>query len=160
MNKTIAFLLTACYLFLSLLTNAQTKKQKAEKEFLNQLNSILINSKDQDWAHNGTMTVDIAFAINKEGILSVTVHYTDDDSAVVRMRMEAPVKKILRVAYDLYLILEYKEDEVAVYESEPGKNELVQVNKSNLFHIGIPQKEGYTQKEKLQKLLKKVLKQL
>jgi len=158
MNKTIAFLLTACYLFLSLLTNAQTKKQNAEKEFLNQLNSILINSKDQDWAHNGTMTVDSAFAINKEGILSVTVHYTDDDSAVVSMRMEAPVKKILRVAYDLYLILEYKKDEVTVYESEANSKELKELHKTNLFHIGVPLSDGYKQQEKLQKLLERMLK--
>lgn len=145
-------------MFLSLLTQAQNNKQNTEKEFLTQLNNILINSKEQHWKYTGAMTIDTAFAINKAGVLSATVRYTNEDGSFLITRIEAPVNKILRVAYDLYLILEYKDDEVTVYESEPEKNELVPLNKSNLFHIGVPQKDGYAQKEKLQKLLDKLLK--
>jgi hypothetical protein len=31
--------------------------------------------------------------------------------------MEAPVNKIRRIAYDLYLILEYKDDQVTIFKS-------------------------------------------
>ncbi len=143
-------------LLMPIIASAQTK-QKAEKEFVAKLNSILKNSKEQHWKYTGVMTIDSAFAINKEGVLSVTVRYTDDAS-VVKTRMEAPVKKIKSVAYDLYLILEYKTDEVTVYESEVNSNELKQVDKTNYFHIGAPLKEGEKQQGKLQELLDKLLK--
>lgn len=138
-------------------TSAQSK-QNAEKEFLKQLNNILLNSKQQHWKFTGPMTVDSAFAINTNGILSATVHYTDDDSTIVITRMEAPVKNILRVGYDLYLILEYQDDQVTVFESEPNSKELKETYKTNLFHIGVPPTDSYKQQEKLQQLLDKLLK--
>ncbi|GAB2839831.1 hypothetical protein [Ferruginibacter profundus] len=133
-------------------------KQKAEKEFLKQLNSILKNSLQQHWNYEGaTMTIDSAFAINKEGILSVSVRYTTD-SSFVRARMAAPVNKIQRVAYDLYIILEYKDDLVTFYESEPGSNSLNEKGTTNLFHIGAPLPEDAKYQLKLQKALNKLLK--
>lgn len=104
------------------MASAQSKK-KAEKEFVAALNSVLKNSKEQHWRYTGKMTIDSAFAINKEGILSVKVRYTDEGSVVIT-RMEAPVKNIQSVAYDLYLILEYETDEITVYESEVNSNGL------------------------------------
>jgi hypothetical protein len=157
MKKISTILLASLCLLLHYSVCAQSKL-KAEKEFLTQLNTILKKSKQQHWKYKGTMNIDSAFAINKEGILSVTVHYTDEDSSVVRMRMEAPANKILLVAYDLYLILEYKEDEVTVYESEVNSKELKKLHNTNLFHIGAPLSNGYNQREKLQKLLEKMLK--
>ena len=148
-----------CILFcllLPIISSAQAK-QKAEQKFVNALNSILKNSKEQHWKYSGTMTIDTAFAINQGGVLSVTVHYTDD-TTVVKSRMEAPVKSIKTIAYDLYLILEYKTDEVTVYESEINNNALKELHKTNLFHIGVPTKDGYKQQEKLQRLLDKLLK--
>ncbi len=103
------------------------------------------------------MTIDSAFAINEKGVLSVTVRYTND-SSFIRARMEAPVNKIKRVAYDLYLILEYKDELVTYYESEPGSNELKEKGTTNLFHIGTPLPEDISYKEKLQKALDKFLK--
>jgi len=103
------------------------------------------------------MSIDSAFAINKEGILSVTVRYTTDSSFVIT-RMAAPVNKIQRVAYDLYLILEYKDDLVIFYESEPGSIALTEKGKTNLFHIGAPLPEDVKYLEKLQKALTRLLK--
>lgn len=145
------------YLLIPFAVTAQSQ-QKAEKEFLNQLNSILINSKEDNWQYKGMMTVDSAFAINKAGILSLTVRYTDDDSSFVRARMEAPVNTIWRIAYDLYLILEYKDDEVTVFKSATNSNKLVEDHKTNLLHIGAPYPEDMRHKEELQKLLDRVLK--
>lgn len=145
------------YLLLPIAASAQTK-QKAEKDFVNLLNSILKNSKDEDWQPGGKMTIDSAFAINKAGILSLTVRYTADDSSFTRARMEAPVNKIWRIAYDLYLILEYKNDEVTVFKSATNSNKLAEDHKTNLLHIGAPWPEDMQHKEKLQKLLDGVLK--
>jgi hypothetical protein len=156
-NK-MKILLTCLYfsLLLPAAATAQTK-QKAEKDFVNQLNSILINSKQDDWQPGGKITIDSAFAINKAGVLSLTVRYTADDSSFTRARMEAPVNKIQRIAYDLYLILEYKADEVTVFKSATNSNVLVEDHKTNYFHIGAPWPEDMKHQEKLQKLLDKLL---
>lgn len=147
------------YLTFALLTPILLKaqsQQKAEKEFVTHLNNILKDSDEQHWKYKGVMTIDSAFAINKEGILSVTVRYTDDTS-FIRTRIEAPVKNIKWVAYDLYLILEYNKEEVTVYESEVNSNELKESSKTNYFHIGAPLPEDMKRQEKLQGLLDKVL---
>ena len=94
-------------------------KQKAEKEFLAELNNILYKSRKQHSLYEGIMTVDSAFAINKEGILSVTLRYTND-SSYKRVRLQAPVKDISLVRYDLYLILEYTDKLVTYFESQWG----------------------------------------
>ena len=103
------------------------------------------------------MMIDSAFAISKEGILSVTVRYTSDTS-FVRVRMEAPVRKILTVSYDLYLILEFIDNDVTVYVSKPGSNKLKEVSKSILFHIGIPPADDIKYQEDLQMALDNLLK--
>ncbi len=156
MMKLISFLLITFVFVLQEPSLAQTK-QKAEKEFLTQLNSILHNSKQQHWGFEGVMTVDTAFTISSNGTLSVTVRYTND-STFIRSRMEAPVSKIAKIAYDLYLILEYKDELVTFYRSAPGSNELKEGGKTNLFHIGAPENEGYSLQEKLQQALENVLK--
>jgi hypothetical protein len=116
MKKVVLFL--CALLWFTQLVQSQPK-QKAEKEFLKELNSILSNSKDTDfWHEKGTMTVDSKFTISDKGILSVTVKYTEEDATFTRVRMEAAVSKIIDVAYDHYLILEFKDDDVTFYESE------------------------------------------
>ena len=104
MKKSL-LLITSCFL-LTNVASAQSK-QKAEKKFLKELNSIVRKSPSQHWGYDGVMTIDSAFAISKTGIISVTVRYTTDEF-FMRARMEAPVSTISEVAYDLYLILKYK----------------------------------------------------
>ena len=132
-------------------------KQKAETAFLAELNKIISNSKEQHWAYKGVMTIDSAFAINKKDELSVTVRYTEDTDVVIA-RMVAPIKKKMRVAYDLYLILEYNDNNVSAYETAKKSTYLKELEKTNYFHIGVPLYEGYEQQEKLQKLLDNLLK--
>jgi len=154
--KTVLAFFCLCFILQSP-TKAQTK-QKAEKEFLKQLNIALKNSKQQHSAYEGSvMTIDSAFAINKEGILSVTVRYTND-SSFVRTRMTAPVSKIDTVRYDFYLILEYKDTLVTFYQSDPGSNDLKETNKGGWFHVGAPLPEDFKYQENLQKALDNVLK--
>lgn len=155
MKKIILFILFSFSLVWQQAATAQTKLH-AEKEFLGLLNSILKNSKQQHWAFEGVMTIDSAFAISPDGMLSVTVRYTGD-SSFIRTRMEAPVNKIKEVAYDLYLILVFKEQWVTVYASLPGSNTLQESAKTNLFHIGAPEQEETGLQEKLQQALDKVL---
>lgn len=144
------------FLLAPTVTPAQSQ-QKAEKDFLKQLNGILKDSKEQHWKYQGVKTIDSSFAINKAGILSVTVRYTNEDGHFIRTRMEAPIKTIKWVAYDLYLILEYKTDEVIAYESVENSNELKEVYKTNYFHIGAPFPEDMKHQKKLQQLLDKVM---
>jgi hypothetical protein len=157
MKKAIQFLMCCICLVIHVTATAQSK-QKTEQAFVKQLNKILLDSKQQHWKYKGTMTVDSAFAINTNGILSVTTRYTDDDATFIITRMEAPVKAIRQVAYDLYLILEYKDEVVTVFESEPNSKDLKKLFNTNLFHIGAPLNDGYKQQEKLQHLLEKLLK--
>ncbi len=132
-------------------------KQKAQAAFLAELNKIISNSKEQHWAYKGVMTIDSAFAINKKDELSVTVRYTEDTDVVIA-RMTAPIKRKMRVAYDLYLILEYNDNYVSAYETAKNSTYLKELEKTNYFHIGVPLYEGYKQQEKLQKLLDNLLK--
>ena len=133
--------------------------EKAKKKFLAELNGILKNSKENDhWNQPGIMSIDSPFAINTQGILSVTVRFKDEDGEVVRARMQAPVEKIVDVAYDLYLILDYKTDMVIKYESEINSEPLVEKYKTKYFHIGAPLSDGRKQQKKLQGLLGKLLK--
>jgi len=151
-----------CPLFLILAFTAPyssiaQSKQKAETDLLKQLNAILKVSGVQHWAYEGNMSIDSAFAIAKDGTLSVTVRYTTD-SSFVRVRMTAPVAEISGVGYDLYLILEYKTPLVILYESDPNSMELKEAGKNTLFHIGLPEKDGEEQHTKLQKAVENVLK--
>jgi hypothetical protein len=96
--KKIILLITCFFSFILPPAATAQAKQKAEKEFVGQLNHVLNISRQLHWAYEGNaMTIDSAFAINKEGVLSVTVRYTND-SSFTRVRMEAPVSKIINIA--------------------------------------------------------------
>lgn len=95
------------------------------------------------------MTLDSAFAISKKGILSVMVRYTND-SSFIRVRTTAPLAKIEKIIYDLYLILVYKENVVTFYKSEHNNMELIEFNTSSWFHIRAPMSEDLKCQEKLQ----------
>lgn len=157
MHKIIILITSICFT-ISLNSSAQITKQKAEATFVNELNHILKNTKQQHWKYNGLMTVDAAFTINKDGILSVTVRYTDEAGNFIKIKMEAPVNKINYVAYDLYLLLDFTTNEVTIYESEVNSDLLVVQNKTNYFHLGIPAGDGFYEQEQLQKMLDHVKK--
>ncbi len=156
--KKISILIYLCCFSFCVIAQAQPAKQKAEAAFVRQLTYILKGSTEQHWAYKGKMTIDSAFKINKEGILSVSVHYKDEEGNVVRTRMATPVKNIHHVAYDLYIILDCVDDEVSSFESDPNKEELKELDKTNYFHIGVPKGDGYYEQERLQKLLDNLLK--
>jgi len=147
---------TLSLLFCSLFSHAQSK-QKAEQEFLQQLNSIIQHSPRHHWSYEGKMTIDSAFAISKKGILSVSLHYTTD-SSVIRVRIEAPLRKLVTVSLDDFLILETKGKDVSFYLSENGSNVLLGNGKGSLFHIGIPENDGENKRDKLSRALANVLK--
>ena len=155
MKKTGVIL--GCLTMLIQLVNAQSKQQ-ASANFIGELNSVLKSSPTHHWAYKGAMTIDSFFTIDPSGVLSVTVRYTNEDSSFLRVRMEAPVRKLKWVAYDLFLILECDGDYVTVYESKDNRKELKLASKTNLFHIGEPAGDGYWYKEQLQKLLNNLLK--
>ena len=152
----LLLVLLSFFLLLPIHLSTQTRKE-SQTTFLSELNDVLKNSKDQHWKYPGEMTIDSAFAINKKGIMSVTVRYKTD-SSFVRVRMEAPINRVKKVAYDLYLILQYDQNEVTVFESENGSEELKEQLKTDLFHIGVSLNNGFYEQEKLRKLLKNLQK--
>ena len=103
------------------------------------------------------MTIDSPYNINKKGILSVTISYINDDGKKTITRTEAQVNKIARVAYDLYLILEFKEAVVSNFYADDGRSVLKASETDDYFYIGVPACNGEKQQEKLQKLLDKLL---
>lgn len=157
MKKILVLLCVSCLSF-CVNTQAQPAKKKAEEAFLKELNSILYSKKDDHWWYNGEEIIDTAFYINQAGIISVTKRYTEEDGRYIRIRSEAPVNKIKEIAYDLYHILDYKSEEVTLFESEYNDMKLIEKGKSNYLHIGVTAMDGYKQKKRLEKLLKDLLK--
>ena len=132
--KRIPALLICCVAFVVSL-QAQ-KSNKAEKDFLKALNAVLKKSPQQHWNYEGKMTIDSAFRISKDGIISVTVRYKTD-SSFYRVRMEAPFNEVDELIQDMYLIFRFESKLVQVYESEPNSNELKPAYKLNMLHVGM-----------------------
>lgn len=149
--KKLFLLLTLCCGIIAQFSAQAQSGQKAEQQFLQTLNTILKNSPLQHWAYSGKMSIDSAFAIDTAGILSVTVRYTTG-TTFYRVRMEAPLNRIVQITHDIYVILEYAGKEVLVYESAENSSGLELRDRRNLFHTGIVEDDGETT-EKLQKLL-------
>lgn len=151
-------LLLIAVLFCSTSSVAQ-QKEKAEEAFLKQLNTILQNSKDYNWndfmQEVTSVQVTKPFTINN-GFLSMTLTYKVADSTTI-ISMVAPVIKLKSVVYDHYLLLQFDEDEVTKDQFLPNNNVVAGVTAQNYLHIGTPVKEGRKEKEKLEKLLKKLL---
>lgn len=152
-------LLLFLLLFSSSLSLAQSK-EKAQTAFLKELNTILQNSKEYDWNYFmqevETVKIEKTFAINND-ILSVSINYKIGDS-ITTITMEAPVNKIKSVNYDHYLVLEFETDEVTNQQYISNSEIIETTTKQNYFHIGTPIKDGRKEREKLEKLLEKLLK--
>jgi hypothetical protein len=147
----LAFTLMALC-FLNHTVVAQSK-QKAEKDFLKELNDILKKSENQHWEFDGKMSIDSPFTINSQGMLTSTVKYTTDTS-VTRVRTEAPVNKITFARQDVYVYLEFRDKSVMVYEQK-GNRDWVLRFKRNMLHIGMGDEAG-KQADKVQKQFDKL----
>uniref|UniRef100_UPI00404AB33F hypothetical protein n=1 Tax=Gelidibacter sp. TaxID=2018083 RepID=UPI00404AB33F len=134
-------------------------QQKAEKEFLKQLNDILIEAPYEHWGMGDKViiSVDSFFSI-KEGLLSSTIRYKKDDGSYILRKMVAPIQEMKNATCDLYLILEFEDDMVSVFESNNSTEDFKETERLNYFHIGKARHDEW-QKQliKLQKALKKVL---
>ena len=152
-------LLLFLLLFSSSFSSAQSK-EKTQTAFLKELNTILQNSKEYDWNYfmqeAETVKIEKPFAINND-ILSVSINYKIGDS-ITTITMEAPVNKIESVNYDHYLVLEFETEEVKNQQYTSNSVTIKTTTKQNYFHIGTPIKEGRKEREKLEKLLEKLLK--
>lgn len=146
-------------IFFQLALQAQGK-QNAESAFLKEINNVLIQHPPDagfnTMYHVDSIMIDSPFTI-KEGILSVTYRYAAN-STFVKIRAAAPVSHLTEVGYDHYLILLFKDKAVTQYQFEGNDNIATETIKKDLLHIGTPVKDGYGEKENLQKLLNKLLK--
>jgi hypothetical protein len=82
------------------------------------------------------MEVDTPFYL-KNGILSMSVSYHSDTSDYW-VRMEAPIQKLSYVLEDVYIILYFRNTDVAIRGGEKGKPETEDGELRNMFHIGLP----------------------
>jgi len=152
-------LLFFALLFCSAFAVAQSK-EKVQIALLQQLNAILLNSKEYTWndfmQEGASVKVVKPFTINN-GILSMTLTYKVGDSTTI-ITMDAPVIKIKSVVYDYYLVLQFDDDEVTKEQFLPNDSVVAETTMQNYFHIGTPVKDGRKEREKLEKLLEKLLK--
>ncbi len=158
MKKSNWIILLLC-LTMPLVCYAQPK-QKAEKEFVNLLNSVWKNSPEHHWSYDGSVSLDSAFAISAQGILSITFRYTPDSAVTKIMSMKVPVNSIREVGYDHYFVLLTDDYVVRVYEAESDQRVLDEKEKDNILHIGTPREgeDGYKLVSRLQKSLDKLRK--
>lgn len=136
-------------------------KQKAEANFLKELNQILKNTKEYPWANFisqvDTVKIEKPFSISND-VLSLSASYHVNDS-IFKVTLEAPVSKIKSILYDHYLVLQFDDEVVTKTEFEPNGNAIKETIKQNYFHIGAPGSEkGPKAQEKLEKLMHKMLK--
>lgn len=145
--------------FFQLLLQAQSR-QKAESAFLREINNVFIQH-PPDAGFNtvykiDSIMIDSPFTI-KDGMLSVAYRYKAN-STFVKIMAAAPVSHLKEVGYDHYLVLLFKDEAVTQYQYEGNDNTATETIKKDLLHIGTPIKDGYKEKENLQKLLNKLLK--
>jgi len=153
-------LLFFALLFCSGFVVAQSE-EKAEEAFLKQLNATLINSKEYEWNHFMQEVEGVQFEkpfIIENGILFMTLIYQVGSGSYTTIKMEAPVNKITSVNYDYYLVLQFDGEEVTKQQYIPNSTTIETSTKQNYFHIGTPVKDGRKEREKLEKLLEKLLK--
>jgi hypothetical protein len=135
-------------------------KQQAEKAFVAELNNLIKNTKEENegFKFDGEKIIEQEFAINEQGVLSLTLRYKNNDGTFYKSRMESPINKIQGITYDLYLILEFKNEDVTWHKTAINSNEFTEKSTSNSLHIGVPWPEDIRHKEKLQKLLDELMK--
>lgn len=152
------FIITLIALF-QINTYAQPKQQ-SEKAFVAGLNNINKNTKEENegFKFDGEKIIEQEFAINEQGILSLIIRYNNRDGTFYKSRMEAPINKIHRITYDLYLILDFMGDNITWYKTAINSNEFTEKSTSSYLHIGAPWPEDIRHKENLQKLLEELLK--
>ncbi len=113
------------------------KTISARDMFIKKLNLVLSTTSKMDWKFDGTMTIDTPLHVDNSGFLSVTVRYKTD-TTFYRVRMEAPINKISSIDMDIFLILFYKDNDVSVYVSDFGDENLRFKEKIQMLLLGEP----------------------
>lgn len=147
------------FVLLPIMAFSQTKQQ-AEIAFLEELNILFADTtaESQGMGFPDKKIIEAPFTINKEGVLTVTLKRINADATVEISRMEAPINKIKQVVYDLYLILEFKDEDVTWLKFAPNSTTIADTSSGKYFHIGIPLPEDERHQIKLQKMVDELLK--
>jgi hypothetical protein len=117
--------------------NTHDQQSNFQQRFVDELNKILLTTPHMDWKFEGKMKIDSMFFVDKNGMLSVTLRYITD-SSFYKVRMEAPLNKIKYIDQDIYIFLRFKENDVKLYTSDLGNENLIYRENLNIFHIGEP----------------------
>jgi len=114
-------------------------RELAEKEFLKILQQALEIGINNTHPEDPACSVDTAFAIDDNGILSLTLRFknNDRDSSFYLQRYTVPLRLVSHVFYDEYIGLECYNDAVYVRRTKKNTTAYNQYALMNLWHIGI-----------------------
>lgn len=133
-------LLLLCCLAATIPLAAQgPNRELAEKELLKTLQEALELAMDSIPPEDPTFSIDTAFAIDDNGILSLTLRFKNKgkDSSFYLQRYAVPLRLISNVFYDVYIGLESYNDAIYVRRSKKNTTTFNQYALINLWHIGI-----------------------
>ena len=140
MNKIVIICLLVLSQSINVHSQVSKSQQKAEKEFLSQLNTIIRQKNTlHHWNYELPFTIIQPFQIENNQ-LSVVLKYSTDSSWFIH-KMVIPVESIRDITWDMYAILESGSKNVMVYESLPNSTTIKLVDSRNHFHIALVEDE-------------------
>jgi hypothetical protein len=151
-------LLLLCCLMASLCLAAQgPNRELAEKEFLKTLQKALEVGIDQTDPEDPKCSIDSTFAIDSNGVLSLTLRFQNKDSSFYIQRYSVPLHLVSNVFYDIYIGLECYNDAVYVRRTKKNTTNYTQYALTNLWHIGkLPEDKAKELQPKLFALIREL----
>ena len=70
--------------------------------------------------------------------MSLTIRYNNRHGTFYKAKRGAPINKIQGIAYDLYLLLEFKNEDITWYKTAINFTEFIEQTMSNSLHIEVP----------------------
>ena len=132
-------------------------RELAEKEFLKTLQKALDVGIDQTDPADPKCSIDTAFAIDSNGILSLTLRFQNKDSSFYIQRYAVPLHLVSNVFYDVYIGLECYNDAIYIRRSKKNTTNYNQYALTNLWHIGkLPEDKAKELQPKLFALIREL----
>jgi hypothetical protein len=130
-------LLLLCCIMASFRLVAQgLNRELAKKELLKTLQQALEVGIDQTDPEDPKCSIDTAFAINENGILSLTLRFQNNNSSFYIQRYTVPLPLVSNVFYDVYIGLESYNNAIYIRRTKKNTTNFNQYALTNLWHIG------------------------
>jgi hypothetical protein len=152
-------LLLTCLVASITLSAQGPNRELAEKEFLKTLQEALEIGIDSTPPGDPICSIDTAFAIDDNGILSLTLRFKnqDKDSSFYLQRYAVPLRLVSHVFYDIYIGLESYNDAIYVRRTKKNTTMYNQYALTNLWHLGmLPEDKAKELQPKLYALVREL----